>query len=127
MPVCLHCGELGPEGALFCPKCGYTLPQVESTPAAPATPPAGSSSSAPHPPPGVIAPSPTVSRSPSVPPPGVPYFYPAGGPPVAYLAPLPAGASGPIPPPPGGKYCTRCRTVISFAAVYCPVCQQPQP
>ncbi len=43
--------------------------------------------------------------------------------PAIYAAP--AGA-GPIPPPPSGKYCVRCRTIISRAAVYCPVCQQPQ-
>ena len=30
VPVCLHCGELGPDGALFCTKCGYTLPQADA-------------------------------------------------------------------------------------------------
>ena len=25
MSTCLHCGETGPDGALFCPKCGYTI------------------------------------------------------------------------------------------------------
>lgn len=127
MAVCLHCGELGPDGALFCPKCGYTLPQVEPAPTPAATPPGASAASAGSPPPAVVAPPPGVPRAFPVPPAVAPYFYPGGGPPLAYVAPLPPGAVGPIPPPPGGKYCTRCRTVISFAAVYCPVCQQPQP
>jgi RNA polymerase subunit RPABC4/transcription elongation factor Spt4 len=111
VPVCLHCGELAPEGALFCAKCGYTLPQADGSP----------------PPPPPSAPigrpaGPGFAGSPSV-------GYPPVGAPLSYAAPAPPvpGATGPIAPPPNGKYCTRCRTVIARAAVYCPVCQQPQP
>jgi RNA polymerase subunit RPABC4/transcription elongation factor Spt4 len=110
MPVCLHCGELQPEGALFCTKCGFTLPQVG---AAPPPPPAAASGG-------------TSSAGPGVPPPPVVAWTPgqAPGSPVAY--PLPPGATAPMPTPPSGKYCIRCRTIISQAAVFCPVCQQPQ-
>jgi RNA polymerase subunit RPABC4/transcription elongation factor Spt4 len=109
--VCLHCGELASEGALFCTKCGYTLPQAG---AAPPPPPAAAGGGAP-------APSSTLPP----PPPGgtVPYPAPTG---YAVLASSVPGATAPMAPPPNGKYCVRCRTVISRAAVYCPVCQQPQ-
>ena len=116
VPVCLHCGELNPDGALFCTKCGFTLPQVESAPT-PVTSPSA---------------SPAPTTTPSIPPSGVAtashpaYVYPSPGGPSPYLAPLPPGAVGPIAPPPAGKYCIHCRTIISQAAVYCPVCQRPQ-
>jgi RNA polymerase subunit RPABC4/transcription elongation factor Spt4 len=115
VPVCLHCGELNPDGGLFCTKCGYTLPQVGSTPPVPPPAPApGSSSPLQSPPPTRPAP---------------PFPYPTAGPMGAYAVPAPSipGAVGPIPPPPSAKYCVRCRTIIARAAVYCPVCQQPQP
>ena len=117
MPVCLHCGELAPDGALFCTKCGYTLPQLEpasasaASPASQPSPPAGTPSEAPRP-------APAASR------PGYP--YPSFEAPSTYLAPTPPGAVGPMPPPAGGKYCIHSRTIISHAAVYCPVCQRPQ-
>jgi len=103
--VCLHCGEIGPDGALFCAKCGYTLPQVDAN--------AGTTSAPlPPPPPGG----------------GVGGLRLASAAPVSgpYVVPAAPGAAGPIAPPPSGKFCVRCRTIISRAAVYCPVCQQPQ-
>lgn len=115
VPVCLHCGELNPDGALFCTKCGFTLPQVES-PSSP-VPPAAPPTAPPTPP--------STSPSPSSAPLRPQYPYPTVGP-SPYMAPLPAGAIGPIAPPPGAKYCVHCRTIISQAAVYCPVCQRPQ-
>lgn len=125
MPVCLHCGELAPDGALFCAKCGFTLPQVDTTTAAvPRTPAAA---------PGASSPTPAPSSA-SVPPgwtPGPPreaaFPYPPGTVAAAYVVPLPPGATGPMQPPPSGKYCVHCRAVIARAAAYCPVCQQPQP
>jgi RNA polymerase subunit RPABC4/transcription elongation factor Spt4 len=110
VPVCLHCGEIAAEGALFCAKCGFTLPQVDST----------------------LPTSPPIPRSPF---PTAP--VPGGVPPPLTVAPnspsaqaLPPGSiaamTGPMAPPPAGKYCIRCRTIISRAAVFCPVCQQPQ-
>ncbi|HTT14496.1 MAG TPA: zinc-ribbon domain-containing protein [Thermoplasmata archaeon] len=108
MPVCLHCGELAPDGALFCTKCGYTLPQVDGSPPPPPPPP-------PNSPPGA-----------SSPPAPVPLYVPVTAP-ASYAVPVVPGATGPMAPPSSGKYCVRCRTVISRAAVYCPVCQQPQP
>ena len=117
MPVCLHCGEIGPDGALFCGKCGYTLPQEGAPPSpAPSVPPGPALTSAA--PPRFASPAAVV-------PPRLPPTY---APPGAYAVPggsVP-GAVGPIPPPPNAKYCRRCATVISSAAVYCPVCQQPQ-
>jgi RNA polymerase subunit RPABC4/transcription elongation factor Spt4 len=122
VPVCLHCGQLAPDGALFCPKCGFTLPQGDvgsPAPAARAGPHAsglGVSSS----PPAAVPASPLSSAPP-----------PNGAPPIA-MPPPPPAATGPglyltrIPPPPNGKYCVRCGTLISRPAVYCPVCQQPQ-
>lgn len=113
MVVCLHCGELAPDGALFCTKCGFTLPQVDPRAAgvpAPAGPPA---SAAPSTPPAPAAVSPG-------------YAYGGRPPMVPYALAIPAGAVPAVPPPPGAKYCVRCRTIISAAAVYCPVCQQPQ-
>ncbi|HTT73466.1 MAG TPA: zinc-ribbon domain-containing protein [Thermoplasmata archaeon] len=113
MPVCLHCGELAPDGALFCTKCGYTLPQGEASPAVVPPPPG---------PPGVAGARP---GSPAPPPLYVPVAAPG-----SYAAPAPPpvpGATGPMAPPPNGKFCVRCRTLIARSAVYCPVCQQPQP
>jgi RNA polymerase subunit RPABC4/transcription elongation factor Spt4 len=102
--VCLHCGEIAPDGTLFCAKCGYTLPQVDPNAAAPPAPVR----------PGAPAPPPVVATN-----------APAGV--GAYVASAaPPGLSPPIAAPPSGKYCVRCRTIISRAAVYCPVCQQPQ-
>ena len=124
MTVCLHCGELASEGALFCAKCGYTLPQVDPS-AKPVTPP----STAAVPPPGNPPPAGIPTPAPVMPIVAAPVAFgwnytPAG---YAVLAPPPIpGAVGPIPPPPAGKYCIRCRTLISRVAVYCPVCQQPQ-
>lgn len=113
VPVCLHCGEVAPDGTLFCTKCGYTLPQ---TPGAATAPPAGAAP--------VTAPPPTSVTPPTI--------GPAWGPvvpPGSYAAPVNAmpGAVGALLPPPGAKLCARCATPISIAAVYCPVCQQPQP
>jgi RNA polymerase subunit RPABC4/transcription elongation factor Spt4 len=110
VPVCLHCGEIGADGALFCAKCGYTLPQVQESPGSPQLP-------SPPPPP-----SPTGSGYlpfPGSPSANSPAAYPTSGGPTGT-------PTGPMPPPPSGKYCVRCRTIISKAAVYCPVCQQPQ-
>jgi RNA polymerase subunit RPABC4/transcription elongation factor Spt4 len=110
MAACLHCGEIGAPGALFCTKCGYTLPQGDATPTptpAPTAPRAVAATPVPPPPPGY----PVVLAA-------IPYIAPANAVP---------GAMGPIPPPPNAKYCTRCATVIAQPAVYCPVCQQPQP
>ncbi|MGA7649296.1 MAG: zinc-ribbon domain-containing protein [Thermoplasmata archaeon] len=123
MSVCLHCGELASEGALFCTKCGFTLPQVDPSVGNNANLP---SSPAPPGPGTPLATSYRVASSPPLPPPsiGIPLSYVPGG--YATLAPPIPGAVGPIPPPPAGKYCIRCRTVISRAAVFCPVCQQPQ-
>lgn len=125
MPVCLHCGELGPDGALFCPKCGFTLPQVQ--------PPSPAGSAAPTPSAAVPGSAPATAPStgfaptaPPSPPLARPYAYPVPVPPTTYIMPTPAGAAGPIPPPPSAKYCNRCGTLISRVAVYCPVCQQPQ-
>lgn len=111
VPVCLHCGELGAEGALFCPKCGYTLPQSGGAPAA-APPPVAP----PTPRSGPATPYPAATWGPVVPP-------------GAYAAPSASvpGAVGAIPPPPSAKYCVRCASLISAPAVYCPICQQPQP
>jgi RNA polymerase subunit RPABC4/transcription elongation factor Spt4 len=102
--VCLHCGTINIEGALFCAKCGYTLPQVEAAP------------------PPVPPPIPPLVPGASPPP------RPNVGSPAAFVVLGATGGmpTGPIAPPPSGKYCIRCRTIISRAAVYCPVCQQPQ-
>lgn len=111
MPVCLHCGEPAPEGALFCAKCGFTLPQAGIAPPAPSPAPLA---------------RPVVPVAPPVaaPPPGyVPYAM--SGPYAVPAAVIP-GAVAAIAPPPNAKFCNRCRTPISRAAVYCPVCQQPQ-
>ncbi|MFZ0699082.1 MAG: zinc ribbon domain-containing protein [Thermoplasmata archaeon] len=107
MPVCLHCGTLADEGALFCTKCGWTLPQDERS--------VGGMSAA------RLAPSvPAPSASP--PPPFVPMPMP---PPTAPPFP-PAWPATPGAYPAPGKPCVRCQTRISPAAVYCPVCQSPQ-
>jgi len=114
VPVCLHCGETGPVGALFCTKCGYTLPQ---------------STGAPDP----LASSGSIAGGGAVPPGGYPTPpatspYPMLVPTGPYLVAAPfAGAVGPLPPPPNAKFCTRCGTIIAQPAVYCPVCQHPQP
>ena len=115
--VCLHCGELNPDGALFCTKCGFTLPQVggQPTPTAPPTAAPSPTATAPSPPPSVSG---AVSHP--------TYSYPSPGGPSPYLVAAPPAAVGPIAPPPSGKYCVHCRTIISQAAVYCPVCQRPQ-
>jgi len=107
--ACLHCGEPGPPGALFCTKCGFTLPQGSGD----AT--SGEPRAAAPPPSPPLAPAPT----------GYPVVIPS----VPYLLPASSipGAVGPVPPPPNAKYCTRCGTMIAQPAVYCPVCQQPQP
>jgi RNA polymerase subunit RPABC4/transcription elongation factor Spt4 len=122
VPVCLHCGELAPEGALFCTKCGFTLPQLDA-------------SVSPNAPPGAPGARPGPAVGPPVSP---PFGAPTGGrtsvgfgpvtPPGAYAYPAATvpGAVGPIPPPPNAKYCVRCGTLISRPAVYCPVCQSPQ-
>ncbi|MGB6500483.1 MAG: zinc-ribbon domain-containing protein [Thermoplasmata archaeon] len=111
MPVCLHCGELGPPGALFCTKCGYTLPQGD--PAAPIR----SASAVPSP---SLAPGTPTGPAPMYPVvlQAIPYIVPAS---------MIPGAVGPVPPPPNAKFCTRCGSMIAQPAVYCPVCQQPQP
>ncbi|HXQ79557.1 MAG TPA: zinc-ribbon domain-containing protein [Thermoplasmata archaeon] len=123
MAVCLHCGELVNDGALFCTKCGYTLPQVDTTAGASSNPlnraPLTPGSNTGTTPSGASPPPP-----PPPPPPGFPMSYVPGG--YAMLSPPIPGSVGPIAPPPSGKYCIRCRTVISRVAVYCPVCQQPQ-
>ncbi|MGP8073074.1 MAG: zinc-ribbon domain-containing protein [Thermoplasmata archaeon] len=120
MSVCLHCGELAPDGALFCAKCGFTLPQPgvgggSGSPPPPSTPggmwtsgPTSNGTTVPPPTPGSSAPAPPPTRGSSPP---IPMPSPA-----AYW-----------PPPPNGKYCVRCGTLIARPAVYCPVCQQPQP
>jgi RNA polymerase subunit RPABC4/transcription elongation factor Spt4 len=117
MPVCLHCGEIGPDGALFCGKCGYTLPQEGMSPPS-APPPRGPLA------PGAATPAPGPPSA--IPPARVsPPYAPVG----AYAVPVGpgSGAVGPIPPPAHAKYCVRCATLIARAAVYCPVCQAPQP
>ncbi|HTZ61573.1 MAG TPA: zinc ribbon domain-containing protein [Thermoplasmata archaeon] len=105
MTVCLHCGENGPEGALFCAKCGYTLPQVDTAVTVP--PPATTPTA-----------MPMLSAFTGVP------ATPSSA--SMSLAGSGGAATGPIAPPPSGKYCIRCRTIIARAAVFCPVCQQPQ-
>ncbi len=120
MPVCLHCGEIGAEGALFCGKCGYTLPQ----PGSEAAPPAPTAAR----PPGPVTPSPAPAAAAApagvLPPRASAPYAPVG----VYAVPVAGapGAVGPMPAPPNAKYCARCGTLISAAAVYCPVCQQPQ-
>jgi RNA polymerase subunit RPABC4/transcription elongation factor Spt4 len=116
VPVCLHCGEIGPEGALFCTKCGFTLPQGDAP--------------VPIPPRPLRSSAPVPAAPPFAPPvPGIPAGYPMVLQAVPYIVPAAAipGAMGPVPPPPNAKYCTRCGTMIAQPAVYCPVCQQPQP
>ena len=115
MPVCLHCGELGAPGALFCTKCGYTLPQGDGAAAnVAATPP---------------APVPVSGAPPSGAPSGYPVGYPVVLQAVPYIVPASSvpGALGPVAPPPNAKFCNRCGTAIAQPAVYCPVCEQPQP
>ncbi|HTW39377.1 MAG TPA: hypothetical protein VMF04_00740 [Thermoplasmata archaeon] len=114
MPVCLHCGEIGADGALFCAKCGYTLPQADGMPLPPPPNPTRAA------PPPVATPVAPVFRP--------PYGVPATtfGTPAAYPIAPGAAPTPPMAPPPSGKYCVRCRTIISRAAIYCPVCQQPQ-
>lgn len=117
MAVCLHCGEPGAPGALFCTKCGYTLPQGAAGPAAPF--PLGSGVT---PAPGTPAGAPPPPFRPAAP---APFAYPYA--PHLAIASFPPGAVGPSLPPPNAKYCVRCGSVIAQPAVYCPVCQQPQP
>jgi hypothetical protein len=121
--VCLHCGESAPEGALFCTKCGFTLPQPGAS--APVPPSGAVPPAAPRP----VAPPIASSSHPgpfgAPPPTPFPGYGPIG--PYAVAAPAVPGAVGPVPPPPVGKYCIRCRSVIATPAVYCPVCQTPQP
>lgn len=113
VPVCLHCGENAPDGALFCAKCGFTLPQGDAPPISPLPPSPRGGMASPAPPPPAPPPPPPVMA--------------AGGPSAYAVPPGSIGAmTGPIAAPPSGKYCVRCRTIISRAAVYCPVCQQPQ-
>lgn len=127
VPVCLHCGQLAPDGGLFCAKCGFTLPQVDglSTSASPVRP----STAEPPPPVSPIRSSPLPASS-AVPP--APPMASAAIPAAAYtVGPSTPGAPPPqyltrMQPPSNGKYCIRCGTLISRPAVYCPVCQQPQ-
>ncbi|MCI4330413.1 MAG: zinc ribbon domain-containing protein [Thermoplasmata archaeon] len=103
MVSCIHCGTQAPEGALFCDRCGRTLPQgASSTPmperSAGPTPAAVVGYSAPLPPP---------------PPP--PFLVP---PPPEFVPPGLVGRA---------KHCARCNTLISSVAVVCPVCQADQP
>lgn len=128
MPVCLHCGELGPEGSLFCTKCGYTLPQPGASSVTPSIAPTVLPTPAAAPRPGPSPASP-YAQAPVAPSPyGAAMYSPYGAPPAyAIRASAVPGSTAPINPPPGGKFCVHCRTVISVAAVYCPVCQRPQP
>ncbi|MCI4372405.1 MAG: zinc ribbon domain-containing protein [Thermoplasmata archaeon] len=120
MPVCLHCGQLAPDGGLFCPKCGFTLPQSNGAAAPPtvrASPPLTNTAGSWTP----ASPAPQL----------LPASIPNPGPASSFPMPPPPSAAPPmyltrIPPPPNGKYCVRCGTLISRPAVYCPVCQQPQ-
>ncbi|MGI0054442.1 MAG: double zinc ribbon domain-containing protein [Thermoplasmata archaeon] len=97
MTVCLHCGELAEPGALFCTKCGWTLPQGQDM-AAP------------------IVPRPPV-RAPSGASPVTPY----SSAPAMPVAPSPLAGFAL-----SAKPCIRCHTPIAPGAVYCPVCQSPQ-
>jgi hypothetical protein len=99
---------MAPDGTLFCPKCGYTLPQ--------GTAGAG-------PPPGAMGGIPPVPAP--VLPPNFTGTSPGG--PVSPAAPGSVPGPTPVGPSPLGKYCVRCHTVIARPAVYCPVCQSPQP
>ncbi|HLM91644.1 MAG TPA: hypothetical protein VK424_06305 [Thermoplasmata archaeon] len=121
MSVCLHCGELAPEGALFCAKCGFTLPQSGVAGVSGSAPPSpapvgmwisGSGSSG-----AAVSPPPSQGAPPPPPPSNRPLPTPGSLPPASVY----------WPPPPNGKYCVRCGTLIARPAVYCPVCQQPQP
>lgn len=107
MPVCLHCGTLADEGALFCTKCGWTMPQEERLVG------------------GMTGPRLAPQVPPSSPPPA-PRFVPMPMPssPVPTLPPV--WAAGPTATTSPGKLCIHCQTRISPAAVYCPVCQSPQ-
>lgn len=116
MAVCLHCGEPGVPGALFCTKCGYTLPQ-----GAPAPAPSPVALAGPGSPAAVPSPAAAPAYRPAV---AAPFAYPYA--PHLVIAAVPPGASGPTMPPPNAKYCVRCGSVIAQPAVYCPVCQQPQ-
>ncbi|HTS32398.1 MAG TPA: zinc-ribbon domain-containing protein [Thermoplasmata archaeon] len=117
MSVCVHCGTSAPDGTLFCPKCGFTLPQTGVPSPAGAALPASA-------PPIAWAPAspPTPAPRPTSPPPPSAAAQPAPPPPPMWTPP----PTVPISPPPNGKYCVRCGTLIARAAVYCPVCQQPQ-
>ncbi|MGA8663721.1 MAG: zinc-ribbon domain-containing protein [Thermoplasmata archaeon] len=121
MSVCQHCGELAPEGALFCVKCGFTLPQAGV---------AGVGGQAPSPPApvGLWVSGSSAGGSPVAPPltPGAPPPPAPASRPLVTPPPVPP-SSAYWPPPPNGKYCVRCGTLIARPAVYCPVCQQPQP
>ncbi|MCI4358638.1 MAG: zinc ribbon domain-containing protein [Thermoplasmata archaeon] len=76
MDACPRCGELSPPGALFCGRCGATIPQ-------------------------------------SVPP-SIPPVVPPAPPPAADWIPLSLVGRA--------VHCPRCNTLISLAAVICPVC-----
>jgi hypothetical protein len=95
---------------LFCPKCGFTFPQVDATSAS-----------------GVVAPGPPGARAAYIPgnalPPRSAYVPPPTLPTIPRTS---TPYSTPTAPPPNGKYCIRCGTLIARPAVYCPVCQQPQ-
>lgn len=99
MTVCPSCGTPGAPGALFCARCGHTLPQGEPV-APPYTP----------------VPPPMVAPAPPAPPPA-----PSWGPPAPAGAPP---APGWVPPGLVGRarHCPNCNTLISPVAVVCPVC-----
>lgn len=98
MSVCPRCGAPADEGALFCRKCGATIPPTaSSTIAAPA---------------GVAMPPPPLAT----PPPGP---FPWTPPPLAYVPPPPL--------PRNAQHCPNCNNVISAASVVCPICGAPVP
>jgi predicted amidophosphoribosyltransferase len=101
VPECPSCGTPAPMGALFCARCGRTVPQT-----GPALPDAR---------PGTFPPN-----SPSVPGNSVAPSYRSAAPPIP---PAPQW----IPPSLVGRavHCPRCNTLISPVAVVCPVCLGP--
>lgn len=108
MTACPRCGTPAEPGALFCRRCGATVPQSE-------LPSAGSAA-------GVTANS------------GVPPGATGAVAPSPYYAPTPAPSAA-VPPPEWipdslkgrAGHCPRCNTLISAVAVVCPVCLAPLP